>query len=447
VLEQHDVLATSAKDLADLSPTQPASELEALIASLTPVRIDGKETWDFVDECMARASKQPVKYADQLEAATTWSTTTLTPGRPLPGLLVAVLAEQASFVKLKSYVMEWVDRFLAFVCCMGGPSTAALALREAVLKMDGRAKVEDQIDMKMLLNEVRVLEPQASGAPPDGIAEGPTLSFARPPTEPEDHPELLRWSQKDLSLALEDSDVSRLLLCLCSAHSDIRRQALAQLRILFTKLQASTLEDKGHLSVLIGEVIETFEQQCLDPVKENALPYLTATFAARALSVLAEPTHFLYPKLNHFIMRNPEWRIGRLPAYWLANTVFDQPTEDDAYWKEVLWVLGWLVDGVRTPADVDMLRRGEVFAKVMAVCTSPGSEKVRGLTEKVLELIWSTSWVEGGSDSLVARTSVLGWLDMLGGEKAAMVKQRLMDSCDKAKLARWSGLPLAVIAA
>ncbi|KAK3624139.1 hypothetical protein LTR56_021172 [Elasticomyces elasticus] len=432
VLAGHDLLAAKS-DVGN-----EASELEALIASLVNVTAEDGETWAFVDDCMARGSRQPVKYVDQIDAATArYDGDENEDDSGLPGLLAAVVAEQSHFVAKRPKTMDLVNCFLNLLSKGAAPSKAAMAFYMDMLKLDPERAVQT-LDTDVLLAKVRLQESAVVAAAGDHGRAETSLSFTPPSAEQDNHPELLRWAKKDLALAVEDDDIGSLILCLCSQHTDIRRQALAQLRNLFAKLQTSTLEDKGQISVLVGELIETFEQQYLEA--DKPLPYLTGTFAGRALSVLIEPTHIMYPKLNEFIMRRPEWRSSRLPSYWLSRTVFSEPTEDDAYWKEAQWVVEWLVDGLRTSADLEVLRRGDALAKVMALHSSPAANRTKGLKMGILELVYRATCVEGGSDALITRMGVLEWLAVVGGDMARLMRNRLLETCGRERIEKWSGL-------
>ncbi|KAK4540496.1 hypothetical protein LTR36_009134 [Oleoguttula mirabilis] len=438
VLGQHDLLALE-------------SELDALVASLLGKDEVSDEVWAFIDDCMSRASKQPVKYVDQLEAAASKLTEAGLDAEAdadfnaLPGLLVAAVAEQAPFAAKKPAVMRWAVRFLDVLSHNKKPTRTVLALRDEVLALpESRQEAADtDDDAGDLLAQVQLPKMSVIEVPHiDKPETAPTLPFTQPDTESDNHPELLRWAQKDLGVAIEDGDVEALLLCLCSKHSDVRRQAQAQLRTLMLRLRGSAVEDKDHFCMLIGEVIETFEQQCV--VEDRPLPYLTGTFAVRALRVLQEPTHFIYPKLNRYLIKSPEWRIPRMPLFWLSSTVLSRPEEDDAYWKEVQWVLDWLVDGLRTQADLDVLRRGGVFEKVTALYWSPGAGKARGVVrEKVVEVLYRATCVEGGSGTLMTRAGVMAWLEMVGAGGdgvAGLVKRRVLDTCEMERVREWSSV-------
>jgi nucleolar pre-ribosomal-associated protein 1 len=227
------------------------------------------------------------------------------------------------------------------------------------------------------------------------------------------------------------------MLCLSSQYPEIRSQALTQLHKFWGKVDISSSEYRLQFCFLILELIETYEKQ-FQP-SATALPYLVSCFATHALEVEKQPIHFMYPKINEFLNKKPEWQTKKLPTYWLDNTVLSQPEEDDAYWKEFLWVLDWLVDGLRTRADLDILRKAGILERVMALYASPGAEPVK---EKVLELVWRVTWVEEGSNTLITRMGVLAWLEMtskLEG-KASLLKKRVLESCDMERVNEWTGI-------
>ncbi|KAF2771516.1 hypothetical protein EJ03DRAFT_381359 [Teratosphaeria nubilosa] len=439
VLQEHNVIIDSA-------------EMQALVASVSGIDSEKGDVWTFLDECMARASRQPVKYVDQLEAAV--SSPHKVTDSVLPGLLSAAVVEQAPFAITQSNVVAWVNTFLQAMTLLdhcGVQGWDASSRKLAIVRMRGDLSKQyaDVFSSTGEPAEQIMTVLQAASLPEPGFAEStehvkvesqPALPFSAPPPESDNHPELFRWAQKDLGIAIEDGDIDALIVCLSSQHIDIRRQAHAQLRILATKLQSSTLDEKEQFTVLVGELIETYEQQCAP--EDKALPYLAGTFAVHALTVLQEPTHFMYSKVNRFLIKSPEWRVSRLPSYWLANTILSQPEEDDAYWKEVQWVLTWLVDGLRTPADLDIFRRSGIFEKVMALYLSPAAN-AKLVKDRVMELLFRATCVEGGSAVLITRCGVLAWLEMVGkqvGDVAELMRRRVLETVERERLVAWAGV-------
>lgn len=71
--------------------------------------------------------------------------------------------------------------------------------------------------------------------------------------------------------------------------------------------------------------------------------------AARLLSVVADPLHIMYEKVNKFLQKGPRWNVAKLPSYWVDKILLNPPTGDDAHYQEAEWLLDALIDGLRTP--------------------------------------------------------------------------------------------------
>lgn len=432
-------------------------EFCALIASFQGLQEDSMDMWNFVDDCLVRANRQPVKYVDQLEEIarkyTTKSDRTVKSIPDIPGLLIAAVSEQMPFAIKKESVVWWCVQFIKLLCelerlgldreCGRIEIVRRIHLDLQLLHEYRNISSSRQRSSDDLLDKMITIEPELSLATNEKQGDNDQsirLMFPSLPIESNNHPELFRWARKDFNVAIEEEDVDPLILCLCSRHDAIRKQAHMQLRQVFVKLRASTHDEKDQIAVLIGELIETYERHCA--AANDPLPYLTGTFAVRSLHVLRDPTHFIYPKLNRYMIRSPEWRPSYMPAYWLANTVLSLPAEDDGYWKEVQWVLAWLVDGLRSATDLGIIRRGGVFEKVMALYCSPAAS-LKLVKEKVLELLYRATCMDGGSNTLITRAGVLAWLDMVSEKPddiASLLRRRVLETCDEEKIRAWSGV-------
>ena len=86
-----------------------------------------------------------------------------------------------------------------------------------------------------------------------------------------------------------------------------------------------------------------------DFLNYRPLPYFAGVIASRALLVVAEPLHFMYPKINRFLNKAPRWDIDKLPSYWVHKILLHPPADDNAHYDEVGWLLEVLTDGLRTP--------------------------------------------------------------------------------------------------
>lgn len=429
--------------------TAVPSPLDALVASLSLNNEQGDDIYTFLDDCLSRGSRQPVKYLDSLEE----QKRQLSSDSVTPSLLIEVIREQAPFAAEKltgaarAAVMAWIGHTLSLYALTSDAGPLLDAIAASVAKLDGVTQQDASADLSKTLAEIAlsgrkesILADDDEFSPED---QDGNLPFQAVPIESPNHPEIFKWQQKDLDLAIEDGDIDALMLCLCSEHTDIRHQARVQLSNLIVKLQASDLETKDQFRILFGELLETYEQHLADH-PGVPLPYLVGTFATRTLHVLADPTHFMYPKINRYLMRSPQWRTGRLPGYWMENTILSQPEEDDAYWKEVQWVADWLVDGLRTTGDLDMLRRSSAFERVMALYGSPAaSDKL--VKNKVLELVFRAAEVD--ANTLVTRTGCLAWLDTIGsGGVQKKLKEFVLEKADKPRLKEWAGVEVDGVA-
>lgn len=110
--------------------------------------------------------------------------------------------------------------------------------------------------------------------------------------------------------------------------------------------------------MLVGEIIETAS----DGLSDGPLPYFVGVIAARSLLVLADPLHSIYIKVNRFLNKGPPWNVSKLPSYWIDKIMLHPPSDDDAHYNEVEWLLDALLDGLRTPSVGNPLLRPVEYA-------------------------------------------------------------------------------------
>jgi hypothetical protein len=83
-----------------------------------------------------------------------------------------------------------------------------------------------------------------------------------------------------------------------------------------------------------------------DIIYTRRLPTVISVFAAKALVIQVNPTHFLYPKVNHFMNQGPKWDMDKVPL--LHKILLDEPEQDGLFFLEVEWLLDILVEGLRS---------------------------------------------------------------------------------------------------
>ncbi|KAF2719095.1 hypothetical protein K431DRAFT_287122 [Polychaeton citri CBS 116435] len=469
VLVHNSILCTN----NDMQPCiQP---LFVLSASLLDDPDDS--VFHFIGDCFSRASRGPIKYQDDLdELAKSFGYEP--ESNDQVSLLLAVVAEQAKFVaarpdKEQKALVRWMAHL--FVLHMDQIPESSLNVSQLYYRVaealpsikKSKTKVERnttalQVRIRDLMSIIHQPASQqiartAANTDAEELEEA-KIAFRSIPEEPTSHPELTRWINKDLDLAFDDDDIAPLILCLSSQDGSIRQQAYAQLRNLSKNVEASSMEEKQQLHLLIAELLETYESHTAAFGIAEPLPYLASTFAARALAIQLDPAHFLYAKVNHFLLRRPGWNIRSLPPYWIRETLLSTPSDNtnitSFYWKEVQWVLEWLVDGVRTLADAKILLRSGVLEKLMVL---PGCEfegiSEKAVKEKVMEIVWRVAEVGiEGADGLVKSCAGLSWSDIVAGgwkkgrqRVAKAVGQAVISKMGLSNIKAWQGTKLVAV--
>ncbi|KAF2102415.1 hypothetical protein NA57DRAFT_51996 [Rhizodiscina lignyota] len=455
------ILESIVDETAILQTKSNPSALMALLASLRP-RDDvetSAEVIGFLDSCLTRFMKRPIKYEDDLDALIADEI----PGKKRKSdpiiLSVSLLAivEQISFVekakpKAINDVVEWLAKFLNFLTQCGENTTALKAVRDRIVEsalssksairtLNDAFKREEQLGdfLVGLKHDVAVPEIDKMEVEHAALDFSQYWKETRVPQEDEKHNGLNRWTQKDVEEAIEDGHIEALLLCLSSRDESISRQALTNVRKFIVKLDASTYEEREQLSLLLNEFVETISQRS----ESMPVPYLATTFTSATLRVLTDPTHCMYAKINKFLNRGPAWTISKLPSYWAQHILLEPPELDDAHYQEVSWMLDWLFDGLRTPEDMNRLRICGTFERILSLYSAACVTK--SVKESILKIVSRATSVEGGSTTLVTRTGILSWLDGMvavqNGDESLLkaLKQRIWDTCDQGKVMEWSG--------
>lgn len=191
------------------------------------------------------------------------------------------------------------------------------------------------------------------------------------------------------------------------------------------------------LKVLLGEVQETVKKS----VDTEPLPYVGGVFAARAVSVLADPKHFMFGKLNLFLMKRPSWTVENLPRYFGRNILNSEPDQDGSYHKEVDWFLDYLIDCLRTQEDMEIFRTKNVFERLLSYYVSASC--AMAAKERIVRLLMRAAAV-GGSTTLITRCGLVSWIQMrlenndhLHG-RLRRLATRIWETCDQEKVGDWS---------
>ena len=194
--------------------------------------------------------------------------------------------------------------------------------------------------------------------------------------------------------------------------------------------------DLQQLYLLLGEVLESAAVYT-----DLALPYVGGVFAAHCVKVIANPTHFMFGKVNTFLTNRPSWDVKNLPRRFTRLIINSKPDEDDSYHKEVDWFLDYLLDSLRTPEDMEIFRTNSVFERLLSYYVSKSC--AISAKEKIVRLLLRAAAVGGGT-TLITRCGLVGWIRMMLDNRdhrhraLGVLAGRVYELCDRGKVDAWS---------
>ncbi|KAL5418668.1 hypothetical protein PMIN04_007228 [Paraphaeosphaeria minitans] len=434
--------------------------LDALIASLSASCGQSALVLDFLDDCCARFSKGPIKYFDDLDALRAKLSEADADIGPLSPLLLTFV-EQWPFKGGKSEkgnpaepLAQWLSKLLYLLKLIGEDEHILELVREALVDSADKPYkdvLQDSFLWKMGKEKVKEALKLATGAdfsgsersstsptPVDQPVEKvlPAIDPELPPEEDEKHTGLNRWRKQELEESIEDGHVGELLLCLCSKHTEIRIQAGSNIRQLIAMLDKDKSEQQ-QLWVMLNQILETVSTL----PDSKPFPYVGGVFAAQCVKILAEPIHFMYPKISKFLTARPDWQVRNLPRKFSHLIITSEPDEDDGYHKEVGWFLDYLLDSLRTPEDMEIFRTNNVFENLLGFYASKSCAIVE--KEKIVRVLQRAASV-GGSTTLITRCGLVNWIRMMldnndhRHRELRHLASRAYELCDRDKVDGWS---------
>ncbi|KAH8434074.1 NPA1/URB1 family protein [Aspergillus melleus] len=433
--------------LIENSILQSASSFTALLSSFeTSDTARLQHQLAFFDNCVCRIAKKQVHYQDLLGSFTQDES------KPTSSI-VAAISEQWPFVvrsgdaDAQSAVCAWAAQVLGRLKQAGEDSKALKGVRDSLVGATDKKQLKSTLKKALKDTEDDPLEKKGLNldqkVPPTVGSEQPRVDllemFGALPVESDERNELHKWDKGELEVSVEQGPVAELMVCLCSEHEEVRRQAFSNIARFMAKLRESKYAEWRSVYILTGELYETVKLLGL----ESPLPWIVGECAASCLAVLTNPTHKLYGKVNAFLQKAPTWEPEKIPSYWIDKILLREPELDDGHFEETNWLLDLLVKGLRTGTDMEIYRRANVFERAFAFYESPSTSV--SVKRKILHLIYRSTQVQG-STTLITRAGIVSWIQsqipVVGAKEASSfsaITNSLHESSDKERVAKWSG--------
>lgn len=343
VLVENSVLQSSPKSFASLlSSFEKSEQLPSQLA--------------FFDNCVCRSAKKPVHYQDLIGSMSAEAGSV--------SALFAAISEQWPFVvktgdaAAEAAVGSWIARALGKFRQAGEDTKVLRSVRDSCMEATENKKVKsilkkalksaEESDDEDTTTKKQSKSTQEASQMPAGQGQKTDLEdiFGALPTEGTTHNALQRWEKEDLEVSVEQGRIAELMLCLCSEHEEVRRQAFTNLSRFMMKLKDSKYVEWRSVYILTGELLETVRQLGF----EAPVPWVVGECASSCLSVLTNPMHKLYGKVNKFLQKAPYWEVEKIATYWVDKILLHEPELDDGYFEEINWLLDLFVKGLRTGA-------------------------------------------------------------------------------------------------
>ncbi|KAJ5653804.1 hypothetical protein N7490_000807 [Penicillium lividum] len=418
----------------------------ALLSSLEDSENELPKQLVFFDNCVSRVAKKPVHYLDLVGSLSDDETAT--------SPIVAAIMEQWPFVvkagdeTTEAAVASWIAKFLGQLKKEGESSKALKAARDSLVEATETKKIRSLFKKCLKgaddTDEEDKMDIDSTPAQSTGASKASTVDldeiFGFLPSDGTSHNALHRWEREEIEVAIEQGHIDELILCLCSEHEEVRRQAVANLVRFMAKLKESNYAEWRTVYTLIGELLETASSLGFD----KPIPWIIGECASNCLSVLLNPLHKVYGKVNKFLQKAPSWEVEKIPSYWIDRIFLHEPELDDGYFEEIDWLLGLFVKGLRSNADMEIYRRANVFERILSLYQSPSlNDSAR---RKILHIIYRAAQV-GGSSTLITRSAVISWIQVQtaelepSGKDAALLAalaRALYETSDRERIDTWS---------
>ncbi|ERS97738.1 nucleolar pre-ribosomal-associated protein 1 [Sporothrix schenckii 1099-18] len=446
--------------------------------------------WAFVDNCVVRCANGPIKYIEMMYE--------LTDGVAAFDPLTMAIAEQMKFVVVNAdpETSRQLAQFLRYYLQLCRGDEAGLVPIWAMVVNDMKRVSKAPVHLEETLrkpipstvvNQATLSKSKESskrtGAgnqisnsnhkADDGrgnLFNERSLEGLLDITPPRvfDSSALSKWATRPADDLVDDGHAAAVIGLLMADDATVRRAALVNLTNMAARIRESTYDEKDQVWLLLSELIESTKGWMTDKdTADRPVPSHIVSFTCHALDVLRNPLHCLYAKVNTFLTAGPVWRMRAFPL--VNDIVHDGPSEDDSYYAEISWLLSYLLDSLRTPADIEFFRSRRLFEAILSVASNPYMRIP--LRRQILRMVCRVSDIAGGSTTLITRSGIVSWLTALEatqatassnnrqqptnrtygvpagvevpdeGDEARIVPallKRLWDSCDHDRVEQWS---------
>ena len=265
------ILKTITRETQILRSDPPMTSLDNLVLSLQDFGTwkASDQLFEFFDQCVLRFVRKPVHYYDILDEVIAAAKLDISrKSCNIDFLLIAIIDQWHFLVKSAdaptvTNISKWLARFIEVIYIGDGNfrnlpdesgTTRLLSyicdqlkaeIEDATCRVIFEQTLEERPELRKLSELVatnNISKARRTSRPVDPSSEkhAEATEIHLPPgpeEEHEDHPGLLQWTRHDVQDAISEGLVRDLILCLCSEHEQVRKQALVGIRAFMVKLE------------------------------------------------------------------------------------------------------------------------------------------------------------------------------------------------------------------
>ncbi|CAD6504790.1 BgTH12-00293 [Blumeria graminis f. sp. triticale] len=448
------VLASIVEETQLLQTKTNISALDCLIVNLKDTMINDvpEECFEFIDSCFIRCAGTPIKYIFMLEELVKEINKDESKEVAISLISLAFLEQWPFFVKTADnsslhIVASFISRHLATsIKIQEDPRIIKRLIEKFTANCPvGSAAAKLIENSNKLINQIKIPNKrydalgkifEDSDKPHPKLKE--RLIAEKEAFKIETDPErdlklLVSWNTRDIEEVIEDGHLASLIMLLSSKYLEVRKETVTNLSKIAFKLKDSNFGEKEQIWLLLSEISETAKTV----IDVEPLPSVISAFASHAVNVLKDPSHFLFPKLNKFLLRGPIWRIDKIP---LMHRIMDEaPSITEKSAAEKKWLLMCIYKGLRSKSDLGLYRKVLVFEKLLSSYNNYSSPEFR---EQVIKILFRACMIDEGSTTLITRFSTLTWLEvqqaLASSPDLKSLHELLISSFDKDRIKQWS---------
>ena len=264
------MLKTITRESQILRSDHSMTSLDDLVLSLQEFEAwkASDQLFEFFDQCVLRFVRKPVHYYDTFDEVIAAAKLDISPKScKIDFLLIAIMDQWHFLVKSAdaptvTNISKWLARFIQVIYIGDGnlrnlPDESGTAKILSYICDQLKAEIEDptcRVIFEQTLEERPELRKLSELVATNNISKARRTSRLVDPSsenhvetavvhlppgpeeEHEDHPGLLQWTRHEIQDAISEGLIRDLILCLCSEHEQVRKQALVGIRAFMVKL-------------------------------------------------------------------------------------------------------------------------------------------------------------------------------------------------------------------